>query len=118
RGIAVAITVPERIGKPGENAVQARAAPGRLVIIVGDRVAVRERLEIRHVALEHVVEADRDRALIRRLIVEIGRLRLAIASRRDRHLYPRKQVIEAAARILRSALTYVAIRLLERLVVA
>jgi hypothetical protein len=69
------------------------------MIIVADRVAVRRPLEVRHVALQHVIETHRDRALTRRLFIGPRRLRLTVAASAYGHRHPGKQVIEAAARI-------------------
>src|SRR5581483_384249 len=61
----LAAGILERRGEAGaqRDVVGARAALYRLVVVVADRVPLGERLQVRGVALRHVVEAHRHGAL-------------------------------------------------------
>jgi len=62
---ATGIAKPDGIAKAQHDAVGARAAHNRLVIIVAHRIMVGELLEIGHVALQDIVEAHGGRAFTR-----------------------------------------------------
>ena len=81
--VAVAVAVPVGVAGAERDVVCAGAALDRLVEVVAHRVRVRERLEVRHVALQDVVEAHRRRAFLRRLVVEGRGLRDAVVSGSD-----------------------------------
>ena len=58
-GIALAVAEPDHIAVAEHDVVGAGAAVDRLVEVVAHRVVVGEALEVRRVALLHVVEAER-----------------------------------------------------------
>src|SRR5467141_2310861 len=62
---AFGIAKPDGVAKAQHDAVGARAAHNRLVIIVAHRIMVGELLEIRHVTLQDIVEAHGGRAFTR-----------------------------------------------------
>jgi hypothetical protein len=95
------------------DVVGAGAAIDRLMEVVAHRVLVGEALEVGHVALLHVVEAERRRAFAggrcrRRILgAEVRRLRGAVGAGADGHFDPGEQagvatrgIIPAGGRVL------------------
>src|SRR6266478_8472294 len=121
---ATGIAKPDGIAKTQHDAVGARAAHHRLVIVVAHRILIGELLEIGHVALQDVVKAHGGRAFARcfrsgRIIgAEVRRLRHAIHIGADGYFGPGEKIPEAAAGILMSRVTGVAVELLPHLVEA
>ncbi len=109
---------------PQHDVVGAGAAVDGLVEVVAHRVFLREAGEVGHVALLHVVEAERCRAFTRggrgrRIIrAEVGGLRSAVCSGPDRHFDPGEQVAAASRRVVAAGGRVVAVQLLPHLVEA
>src|ERR1019366_207085 len=76
--VAVGILVVGGIAGAERDVIGAGSAHYGLVVVVRDRVVLRQEVERRSVAGGHVVEAHVQRALVRRLIRERARRRLAV----------------------------------------
>ena len=63
--VAVAIAEPDRVSVAQHDVIRARAAVDGLVKVVAHRIFIREFLEVRRVALLHVVKAQRGRTFLR-----------------------------------------------------
>ena len=100
------------------DVVGAGAAVDRLVEVVAHRILVREAREVGHVALLHVVEAERGGPFARRRIGERGRLRRTVGAGADRHFDPGEQVGVAARRVVAAGGRGVAVQLLPHLIEA
>ena len=124
RRFAGRIAVPDHVGMAEHDVIRAGAAVHGLVKVVAHRVIVRKALQVRDVALLHVVEPERARALsgrrgVRRILgAEVLGLRGAVGAGADRHLHPGEQLPGAAGRILARRSGDVAIDLLPHLIEA
>ena len=123
-GISLAIAEPDRVAVAEHDVVRARSAVHRLVEVVAHRILVGQLLEVRHVAVLHVVKAQRGRALAggysvgRILSAEVRRLRETVRARAHRHFHPGKQCASQPEGLLAEALAAIAIQLLPHLVEA
>src|SRR5712664_509273 len=121
---ASSIAKPDGVAKAKHDAVGASAAHDGLVIVVAHRITIGEFLEIGHVTLQDVVEAHGGRAFTRcfrgrRIIgAEVRRLRRAIYVGADGQFGPGEKISKAAAGIVVSRVSGVAIELLPHLVEA
>ncbi|GCC49242.1 hypothetical protein chiPu_0033451, partial [Chiloscyllium punctatum] len=65
RGVAVSVAEVDHVGMTEHDVVGTGAAVDGLVEVVAHRIFLRQRGEVRHVTLLHVVEAERRRTLAR-----------------------------------------------------
>ena len=94
----IGIAEPDSVAEEEHDAIETGSALRWLVVVIADRVVIREILRVGRVSPLHVVEAHRCCALVRcrrprRIIrVEIRRLRLAVVVRAHGHFRPREKV--------------------------
>src|SRR5689334_799128 len=88
------------------------------MIVITHRIVIREKLEIRGIPFQNVVEAHSGRALPGSLVVKPGSLWFSICTCPHRHLYPWEKIGFAPARIRSRRISNVAVLLLPHLVKA
>ena len=100
RRIPVAVAVVREIAGAQVNEAGAGATHNPLVKVVAHRIVVGDKLENRRVALRHVVETHRNRALTGTLIGKRDRWRLALAARSNSGRHPGEEIASAVIELL------------------